>query len=349
VLLVSACVVVSYIAKCKTTLSDCQVEPERDFVEFDMGSAIARAPIGDNIRRLRELRGMSQAELARRATMDQAHLSRIEDGTYASPRHANLEKIARALNCEIAELTGREALRQVTPYESNPEYREMIDALEKATAEDRREIVRHTLWAARRAGRSGADLSDHERMMMAANEHAEVMSRPIEVRLMPRSEGADDGFPFTRETFIEKDFDFPRSLHALAIPIDAEIAAGEPMNPDDVLIPEAPAARVLHSVKEIRDDRLKVIKVYGDSMQPTFRSGWKVLLDTTRKDPRFWKTKQIVAVYVKDEGSVLGRFNREERAIEKDNAAYRAVKLVAGEWYPLGLITMIVEAPVELE
>jgi transcriptional regulator with XRE-family HTH domain len=99
--------------------------------------------IGPNVRRLRELRQLSQAELARRAGMDQGHLSRIEDGTYKSPRLSNITKLARALNCELSDVTGDgEISRQLTPYERNAQYRGLIDILDdpRMREEDRQLI-----------------------------------------------------------------------------------------------------------------------------------------------------------------------------------------------------------------
>ncbi len=116
-------------------------------------SESATTTVAENLRRLREARGLSQAELARRASIDRSHVLRIEDGTYKHPRPQNLEKLARALNCDVDEITGRTVIRHATPYDSNPEYRKMIDALELADDDDRAEIVRHTIWSARRAHR----------------------------------------------------------------------------------------------------------------------------------------------------------------------------------------------------
>lgn len=69
--------------------------------------------VGERVKVLRAERGLSQAALARLAKMDRAHLKRIEDGDYRHPRPENLAKLARALNVEIEELTGRESLRQI--------------------------------------------------------------------------------------------------------------------------------------------------------------------------------------------------------------------------------------------
>jgi SOS-response transcriptional repressor LexA/DNA-binding Xre family transcriptional regulator len=107
--------------------------------------------IGERIIAMRESLGWSQSRLAREAKMDRAHLSRIEDGTYATPRPSNLEKIARALNCDVEELRGSKPLRRITPYESNSVYRDMIDALELLPNErDRETIARHATWTAER-------------------------------------------------------------------------------------------------------------------------------------------------------------------------------------------------------
>lgn len=104
--------------------------------------------VGHRVARLRAARRWSQSELARHAKLSRTHLWKIESGELEHPRPATLTKLAVALNCEVDELTGRSAIRQLTPYERNPEYRRLIDALELTGDDDRAEILRHALWAA---------------------------------------------------------------------------------------------------------------------------------------------------------------------------------------------------------
>ncbi len=60
--------------------------------------------LGENIRRLREQRGLSQLALARAAGIDQGHLSAIEHGKRPDPQVSVLNAIARALGVTLDEV-----------------------------------------------------------------------------------------------------------------------------------------------------------------------------------------------------------------------------------------------------
>lgn len=60
-----------------------------------------RLRIGSRIAEVRELRNVSQYELARRTGLKQSNISRIEHGKYSVTLDV-LFKIAQGLNCEIA-------------------------------------------------------------------------------------------------------------------------------------------------------------------------------------------------------------------------------------------------------
>jgi len=64
----------------------------------------ARTNIGHRITELRNLRNLSQRELARRCNIDQAQLSRIESGLTA-PTIDTLSTIAQALNARVELIT----------------------------------------------------------------------------------------------------------------------------------------------------------------------------------------------------------------------------------------------------
>jgi hypothetical protein len=150
--------------------------------------------------------------------------------------------------------------------------------------------------------------------------------------------------PVTPDKFIERDHDYPRTLHAWVVP-ELSAAAG-----NAGAEPEAPlaTAQILHSVREVWDARLQVIRVIGDSMAPELRHGWKVLVDTelTRPTP-----DALVAVYIKDEGGILGRWTVEDGrlSLRKTNPEFAPIVLGApGEWTLWGTVTKVVEAPVAL-
>jgi transcriptional regulator with XRE-family HTH domain len=59
--------------------------------------------LGDNIRRIRESKGMSQGDICRITGMDRGYISRVENGS-KNPTISNLEKIANALGVKPDEL-----------------------------------------------------------------------------------------------------------------------------------------------------------------------------------------------------------------------------------------------------
>lgn len=60
-----------------------------------------------NIKQLREQAGLTQAELADRANVDQSAVSRWEIGD-TKPRRRQLPILAKALGVELSQLTGEE-------------------------------------------------------------------------------------------------------------------------------------------------------------------------------------------------------------------------------------------------
>jgi transcriptional regulator with XRE-family HTH domain len=73
----------------------------------------ANARVARNLRRLRVKRGLSQESLAVDASIDRTYVSRLERNI-ENPTVAVLERIAAALDCEIAELF-------VSPKKGEPE------------------------------------------------------------------------------------------------------------------------------------------------------------------------------------------------------------------------------------
>ena len=57
-------------------------------------------PLSIRIQELREVKGWSQAELARRSGVSQSTISRLEAGTTPSIDLHNLENLAEALRCD---------------------------------------------------------------------------------------------------------------------------------------------------------------------------------------------------------------------------------------------------------
>lgn len=63
----------------------------------------ARRYIGDQIRKHREAKRLTQSQLARKAKIPQSHVSRLERGRHA-PSHLTIERVAAALAVEPAQL-----------------------------------------------------------------------------------------------------------------------------------------------------------------------------------------------------------------------------------------------------
>jgi transcriptional regulator with XRE-family HTH domain len=59
--------------------------------------------IGKKVKEIREAKGLSQLELARRIKTTQSAIARLEAGTF-DPRLSTLQKIAKALKVDIKEL-----------------------------------------------------------------------------------------------------------------------------------------------------------------------------------------------------------------------------------------------------
>lgn len=59
--------------------------------------------LGENVRRIREEKGMTQIELCRKLEVDRAYMSNIENGK-KNPALATIEKIAKALGVSLDEL-----------------------------------------------------------------------------------------------------------------------------------------------------------------------------------------------------------------------------------------------------
>jgi transcriptional regulator with XRE-family HTH domain len=56
------------------------------------------------LRRLREARGMTQADLAKKAKVDQGYISTLEAGQKTNPGINVLKRLARALGVPVTEL-----------------------------------------------------------------------------------------------------------------------------------------------------------------------------------------------------------------------------------------------------
>jgi hypothetical protein len=73
-----------------------------------------------------------------------------------------------------------------------------------------------------------------------------------------------------------REYDFPQALHGWAVPAMPAAAGKAGIEEDRPLL----TTDVLHSIRDIRDGALQVIRVIGDSMSNLLLDGYKVLVDT---------------------------------------------------------------------
>lgn len=149
-----------------------------------------------------------------------------------------------------------------------------------------------------------------------------------------------EDFPVQPDQFIEKDFDFPRELHALEVE-EYEVAAGA----TGVASELADDMAYTLNAKDVRDSTHRVIKVRGDSMAPDYEEGWKLLVDMKKTKPQ---PGDPVAVYLEDEGGVIGYWEPTKGGItlEKANPSYKPLKL--GDpttWRLIGTVQKVVDMP----
>lgn len=228
-----------------------------------------------------------------------------QDRSAKSPGVFKLQQVAEALETTVGDLLGEPG------YEAP---RELLTVAQRRTLREATNILREFF-----------DLDDESLDRADDPQHA--------------------GFAVPPASFIERDHDYPRPLHAWVVPELAAAAGTSGVEPEVTLA----SAQILHSVREVWDSRMQVIRVIGDSMAPELCHGWKVLVDTDLTHPA---DDALVAVYLRDEGGVLGRWSIEKGApsLRKTNPDYEPIALGAPEeWTLWGTVTRIVEAPVELK
>lgn len=98
--------------------------------------------IGERVREEREKRGWSVSELARRSGVPRWHIQQIESGAFKEPRTPVLSKLAGPFNVNVDDLRDKVVTRKDTPYDRNPELRNVCDRLEAVDPETQRRVLR---------------------------------------------------------------------------------------------------------------------------------------------------------------------------------------------------------------
>ncbi|MBR0040980.1 MAG: helix-turn-helix transcriptional regulator [Oscillospiraceae bacterium] len=98
--------------------------------------------VGDNIRKLRIHRGLSQTELAEAIGESKQLLYKYESGAVTNIPIAKIEAIARALRCSPESLVGWEEQKPPLPEEDEfPQVRMIARAGRKMSEEDREKML----------------------------------------------------------------------------------------------------------------------------------------------------------------------------------------------------------------
>lgn len=274
--------------------------------------------LADRLKAAIAARGMKQSALAAEAGIPPETLSRILTRTTENPGIHTVSKIARVLGESVGSLLGERGF-------------EITDA-------DRERAREFVGWLTERFALDSRVASE-PLPIEVPHSGAEVLpfGKPAAAETVAEFE-----FPIGETEFIEHDYDYPRPLHAWVVPEAAPVAAGPHGIESDSPLS---TAQVIHSIRDVRNALLQVVRVIGDSMSDVLRDGYKVLVDTTLTSPA---NGDIVAVYVKDEGGMIGYWNKQGDAYSllKENPDYSRVDLGdPTEWLLWGTVTTIVEAP----
>jgi transcriptional regulator with XRE-family HTH domain len=68
--------------------------------------------LGRTLQKLREARGLTQAEIARKVGVTQTYIAKLEGGDKANPSLSVLTNLSRALNVELADLLHTKSRRR---------------------------------------------------------------------------------------------------------------------------------------------------------------------------------------------------------------------------------------------
>jgi transcriptional regulator with XRE-family HTH domain len=94
--------------------------------------------IGEQIKRMRTAKGLSQKEVIMNASLDKAQYSRIENGK-TDPSVTTLEKIAKAIGVPLAELfASTEELKEINSHDKT--IMEKVSLMETLSEEEKKTI-----------------------------------------------------------------------------------------------------------------------------------------------------------------------------------------------------------------
>lgn len=243
------------------------------------------------------------------------------------PGAADLAVLAGYLGVTVSQLLDDKPVPRASPYDRDSTIREMANLLASlAEPGDRRELVRHVRWLAEKLPRvaSGGETPQDAEPELPAN-----VARLPE-RTVPKW---TPEFPVDPSEFVDGgDTDYPLEFHAFEVE-DLDVAAGvtgiETDMPTHLL-----SSKQLREIREIRDPKLRVVRVRGDSMSPEFEEGWKLAVDVTQQNPSLLPEGEPVVVYRQGAGIILGWWRPQAGGrvlLEKENKRYGPIELQEGD------------------
>lgn len=275
----------------------------------------------ERVKALMKRRGIENVtDLAQASGVGRSHLYQVWKADGAASL-ATIRHLARALGVTIGELIG-ETDPPRTPYHESSDIRALADLLASRPI-----VARHML------GTLVAILGASEQ---PATNLVQFPKSGSTERTPPRW---SEEFPVEPADFIATgDADYPIELHGWEME-DVEAAAGVigAHNPENVM-------GMILNRREVREGRVRSIKVQGDSMSPTLEPGDLVSIDVTRKNP----TNEEVTVVYRDvtDGMILGRWEKRGKRVRllKDNDAFEPVELIDGD-IVVGTVKDIIQRP----
>lgn len=97
--------------------------------------------VGDKIKEIRSLKGMSLSKLATKAGISKGYLSDIEKGVKDNPSTELLEKIANALEVSISDLFGNESTLDKLDF-LEEDMKIMFSKAQKMSKENRKKVLK---------------------------------------------------------------------------------------------------------------------------------------------------------------------------------------------------------------
>lgn len=104
--------------------------------------------LAESLQEILDQKGISQKVLAHAARMHPGDISRIVSGKTSDPGWSTVLRIAQALKVNLDDLARGRPNSQLTPYDVDHLYRDLIDALDVLPRHHRDKIIAYTTWIA---------------------------------------------------------------------------------------------------------------------------------------------------------------------------------------------------------